>query len=74
MTFTYSSHELSPSRSLRFSELNKRKEFFKIKGWTRKYDAESGKFIANISYETAAPKPTQRVVAVAESFGLGLDK
>ena len=54
--------------------MNKRKEFFKIKGWTRKYDAESGKFIANISYETAAPKPTQRVVAVAESFGLGLDK
>jgi len=54
--------------------LVRRREFFKIKGWARRFDSESGKFIVNISYETAAPKPTQRVVAVAESFGLGLDK
>jgi len=54
--------------------LSKRREFFKIKGWARRFDSESGKFVVNISYETAAPKPTQRVVAVAESFGLGLDK
>jgi len=49
-------------------------EFFKIKRWARRFDRESGKFVVNISYETAAPKPTKRVVAVAESFGLGLDK
>ena len=50
------------------------REFFEITRWARRYDRESGKFVVNISYETAAPKPTKRVVAVAESFGLGLDK
>jgi ABC-type lipoprotein export system ATPase subunit/GNAT superfamily N-acetyltransferase len=54
--------------------LSKHREFFKIKGWARRFDRKSGKFVVNISYETAAPQPTQRVVAVAESFGLGLDK
>jgi ABC-type lipoprotein export system ATPase subunit len=54
--------------------LVRRREFFKIKRWARRFDRESGKFVVNISYETAAPKPTKRVVAVAESFGLGLDK
>jgi hypothetical protein len=28
----------------------------------------------NIAYETAAPEPSERVVAVAEGFGLGLDQ
>jgi ABC-type lipoprotein export system ATPase subunit/GNAT superfamily N-acetyltransferase len=54
--------------------LVRRREFFKIKRWARRFDRETGKFVVNISYETAAPKPTKRVVAVAESFGLGLDK
>lgn len=52
----------------------RRREFFRITQWARRYDRDSGKFIVNISYETAAPQPTKRVVAVAESFGLGLDK
>ena len=52
----------------------KRQELFRITQWARKYDRDTGKFVVNISYETAAPKPTKRVVAVAESFGLGLDK
>jgi ABC-type lipoprotein export system ATPase subunit/GNAT superfamily N-acetyltransferase len=50
------------------------REYFEIKGFVRRYDKISGKFVINISYETAAPKPTERVVAVAESFGLGLDQ
>jgi ABC-type ATPase with predicted acetyltransferase domain len=54
--------------------MTRRREFFEITRWARRYDRESGKFVVNISYETAAPKPTKRVVAVAESFGLGLDK
>jgi ABC-type lipoprotein export system ATPase subunit/GNAT superfamily N-acetyltransferase len=52
----------------------RRCEHFRINRWARRYDRESGKFVVNISYETAAPKPSKRVVAVAESFGLGLDK
>jgi ABC-type lipoprotein export system ATPase subunit/GNAT superfamily N-acetyltransferase len=54
--------------------LSRHREFFQIKRWIRRFDRETGKFVVNISYETAAPKPTKRVVAVAESFGLGLDK
>jgi len=49
-------------------------EHFRIRSLVRKYDVKSGKFIVNISYETAPPKPTERVVGVAEAFGLGLDK
>jgi len=40
----------------------------------RRFDRHSGKFIINVSFETAAPKPSDRVVATAEAFGLGLDK
>jgi len=49
-------------------------EHFHIRSFTRKWDAKEGKFIINIAYETAAPEPTERVVGVAEAFGLGLDK
>jgi len=49
-------------------------EFFHIKTYSRRWDAKKGKFIVNISYETAAPEPTERVVKTAEAFGLGLDK
>ena len=56
------------------SNVRKRKEYFRIRSFARHYDRESGKFTVNIAYETAAPEPSERVVAVAESFGLGLDK
>ncbi|HKZ93138.1 MAG TPA: ATP-binding cassette domain-containing protein [Candidatus Bathyarchaeia archaeon] len=49
-------------------------EHFQINQYHRRYDRETDRFIINISYETAAPQPTQRVLAVAESFGLGLDQ
>ncbi|MEM3697358.1 MAG: GNAT family N-acetyltransferase [Candidatus Bathyarchaeia archaeon] len=52
----------------------KKREFFRIRQYSRKFDREVGKFIINIGYETAAPKPTERVIGVAEAFGLGLDK
>jgi ABC-type lipoprotein export system ATPase subunit/GNAT superfamily N-acetyltransferase len=49
-------------------------EYFKIKSAIRKYDVVAGKFVVNISYETAPPEPSERVVGVAEAFGLGLDR
>jgi len=50
-------------------------EFFRInKISLKRFDAKAGKFIVNIAYETAVPEPTERVVGVAEAFGLGLDK
>jgi len=54
--------------------MRRRKEFFRIHKYKRRYDKRTGKFIINIAYETAAPEPTDRVVSVAEGFGLGLDK
>jgi ABC-type lipoprotein export system ATPase subunit/GNAT superfamily N-acetyltransferase len=52
----------------------RRHEFFRIRRYARRYDRETGKFIIDIAYETAAPEPSGRVVAVAEGFGLGLDQ
>jgi len=49
-------------------------EHFQINQYHRRYDRETDRFIIDISYETAAPQPTQRVLAVAESFGLGIDQ
>ena len=49
-------------------------EHFRIRSLVRKYDVKAGKFIVNISYETAPPKPTERVIGVADAFGLGLDR
>jgi len=54
--------------------MTRRREFFRITKYARRYDKREGKFIIDIAYETAAPKPTDRVVAVAEGFGLGLDQ
>jgi ABC-type lipoprotein export system ATPase subunit/GNAT superfamily N-acetyltransferase len=51
-----------------------RNEHFQINRYNRRYDRETDRFIIDISYETAAPQPTQRVLAVAESFGLGIDQ
>ncbi len=51
------------------------KEFFHINQLSlKRFDPSTGKFIINIAYETAAPEPTERVVGVAEAFGLGLDR
>jgi len=52
----------------------RRHEFFRIRQYRRRYDKQEGKFIIDIAYETAAPEPTDRVVNVAEAFGLGLDQ
>jgi ABC-type lipoprotein export system ATPase subunit/GNAT superfamily N-acetyltransferase len=52
----------------------RRHEFFRIHQYRRRYDKQEGKFIIDIAYETAAPEPTERVVNVAEAFGLGLDQ
>ncbi len=54
--------------------MRRRKEYFRIRRFARRYDRKSGKFTISVSYETATPKPSDRVVAVAEGFGLGLDK
>jgi ABC-type lipoprotein export system ATPase subunit/GNAT superfamily N-acetyltransferase len=51
----------------------RRREYFRISRFARRYDRASGKFVVNIAYETAAPMPSERVVAVAEGFGLGLN-
>ena len=48
-------------------------EFFRIRRYRRRFDRATGRFIIDIAYETAAPEPTDRVVSVAEAFGLGLD-
>jgi ABC-type lipoprotein export system ATPase subunit len=52
----------------------RKRELFHIRQYARKFDRETGKFIINIAYETAAPEPTERVIGVAEGFGLGLDQ
>ncbi|MEM2394467.1 MAG: ATP-binding cassette domain-containing protein [Candidatus Bathyarchaeia archaeon] len=50
------------------------REFFKIQIVKRRYDQKTGKYIINIAYTTAPPKPTERVLTVAEAFGLGIDQ
>jgi ABC-type ATPase with predicted acetyltransferase domain len=54
--------------------LRKQHEFFRISKYARTFDRRTNKFVVNIAYETAAPEPSERVVAVAEGFGLGLDQ
>ncbi|MEM3823789.1 MAG: hypothetical protein QXH87_02535, partial [Candidatus Bathyarchaeia archaeon] len=51
----------------------RKREFFRIRQFKRRYDAHEGKFVINIAYETAAVA-TPRTLAVAEAFGLGLDE
>jgi ABC-type lipoprotein export system ATPase subunit/GNAT superfamily N-acetyltransferase len=50
------------------------KEIFRIHKVLRRFDRHSGKFVINVSFETAAPEPTDRTIVTAEAFGLGLDK
>jgi ABC-type transport system involved in cytochrome c biogenesis ATPase subunit len=54
--------------------MRRAREYFRICKFARRYDRISGKFVLDVAYETAAPRPSERVVAVAEGFGLGLDK
>jgi len=49
------------------------REHFEIKKYARRYDRTTGKFIINISYETAT-EVTPRTIAVHEAFGLGVDQ
>jgi ABC-type lipoprotein export system ATPase subunit len=54
--------------------LRRRREYFHIRSYARRYDRRTGKFLISIGYQTAAPTPSSRVVKVAEGFGLGLDQ
>jgi len=51
--------------------LVRRREYFRIRSFARRYDRESGKFTFNIAYETKTDI-TDRTVEVAEAFGLGI--
>ncbi|MBC7130739.1 ATP-binding cassette domain-containing protein, partial [Candidatus Bathyarchaeota archaeon] len=52
----------------------KKPEHFRIHSLKRRFDKRTGKFIISISYETATPQPTKRVINVANAFGLGIDQ
>ncbi|NIS80998.1 MAG: ATP-binding cassette domain-containing protein, partial [Anaerolineales bacterium] len=49
----------------------RRREFFRITRYARRYDRRTGKFFINIAYKTKTDI-TDRTVAVAEAFGLGI--
>ena len=51
----------------------RRREYFRIRSFARRYDRESGKFTFNISYETKTDI-TDRTVEVAEAFGMGISE
>ncbi len=51
----------------------KRRVYFRITKFARRYDKRTGKFMFNIAYETAT-EITPRTIAVAEAFGLGIDQ
>jgi ABC-type lipoprotein export system ATPase subunit len=53
--------------------MTRRREYFKITKFARRYDRQTGKFTFDIGYETAT-EITPRTIGVAEAFGLGLDE
>ena len=53
--------------------MKKRHESFRIRKYTRRYNRETGKFTIDIAYETAT-EITPRTIAVAEAFGIGIEK
>jgi len=53
--------------------MTRRREYFRITKFARRYDREAGKFTFNIAYETATTI-TPRTIDVAEAFGLGIDQ
>jgi len=53
--------------------MTRRREYFRITKFARRYDRQTGNFTFNIAYETATAI-TQRTISVAEAFGLGIDQ
>jgi ABC-type lipoprotein export system ATPase subunit/GNAT superfamily N-acetyltransferase len=53
--------------------MTRKREYFRICKYARRYDKREGKFVIEIGYETAT-KITPRTIAVAEAFGLGIDQ
>jgi ABC-type lipoprotein export system ATPase subunit/GNAT superfamily N-acetyltransferase len=53
--------------------MKRRREYFRIQGFARTYDRLSGKFVFDVRYKTSVPL-TDRTIAVAEAFGLGIDE
>ncbi len=53
--------------------MTKRREYFRITKFAKRYDRQIGKFTFNIAYETAT-EITPRTIDVAETFGLGIDQ
>jgi ABC-type ATPase with predicted acetyltransferase domain len=53
--------------------MTRKRELFKITHWKRRFDKRTGKFIINLSYKTRTDI-TDRTIAVAEAFGLGIDE
>jgi len=51
----------------------RRREFFRITKYARRYDRREGKFTINVAYETAV-EISPRTTAVADAFGLGIDE
>lgn len=50
----------------------RKREFFRITKFARRYDRTTGKFVINIAYKTKTDI-TDRTIAVHEAFGLGVD-
>ena len=53
--------------------MTRRREYFRITKFARKFDKRTGKFIINVAYKTKTDI-TDRTVAVGEAFGLGVDE
>ena len=51
----------------------RRREFFRIRKFTKKFDRKTGKYVINVAYKTKTDI-TDRTVAVSEAFGLGIDE
>jgi hypothetical protein len=49
----------------------RKREYFVIRQFARRYDRRTGKFVINIAYKTKTDI-TDHTVAVAEAFGLGI--
>jgi len=53
--------------------MTRRREYFNIEKYTRRYDRETGKFHVDIRYKVRT-EITPRTIGVAEAFGLGVDE
>jgi len=51
--------------------MTRRREYFRITKYARRYDKRTGKFIINVAYKTKTDI-TDRTIAVAEAFGMGI--